>query len=455
MTSSTWRTIQHHSGDIFRLAVPTIASRAGFMIMMIVDTVMVGHYSARELAYQSIGLAPMMFIMVTSFGLLTGAMVVTAYNRGAGLHDECGPVWWRSVFYATILGLVGLALSLFGEEFLALTGQSDELVSGGGRIIRILGYGAPPMFIYVASAFFLEGLKRPMFAMYMMIVGNIVNVGLNWVLIFGQFGMPEMGAEGSAWATVGVRMILATSIIFFIWFLPDRLELGIPKRPKILFVGGWREWSQQRKIGYGAGVSNGLESAAFSSMSLMAGLLGVLSLGSYSIAFNMLALVYMIALGSGSATAVCVGNAHGRKDYRDMAFAGWIGLSLTVLTMAAFGSGLLIFNTQIATGFTGDAELAKLAAPLIAFVSIVVVADGGQSVMAHALRGRGETWSPAAMHVVSYLLIMIPLAWYLAHAIDRGARGLFEAILIASLVSLTLLSFQFWRLSRRDRLKSL
>ncbi len=455
MTSPNWQTIRHHSGDIFRLAVPTIASRAGFMIMMIVDTVMVGHYSASELAYQSIGLAPMMFIMVASFGLLTGTMVVTAYNRGAKLHHECGPVWWRSIYYAIILGLIGLSLSLFGEEFLALTGQSNELVKGGGSIIRILGFGVPPMFIYVASAFFLEGLKRPLFAMYMMVAGNIVNAGLNWVLIFGHFGMPEMGAEGSAWATVGVRTFLATCIIIYVWNLPDRLELGIPNRPKFLFNSGWQAWRQQRKIGYGAGVSNGLESAAFSSMSLMAGVLGVLSLASYSIAFNMLALVYMIALGFGSATAVCVGNAHGRKDFRDMAYAGWIGLGLTMLTMAVFGMGLQIFNAQIAAGFTGDAELAKLAAPLIAFIAIVAVADGGQSIMAHALRGRGETWSPAAMHVVSYLFIMIPLAWYLAHSINRGARGLFESILIASLVSLTLLSFQFWCLSRRDQQRAL
>lgn len=450
MTASTWASILHHSRDIFRLAVPTIASRTGFMVMMIVDTVMVGHYSARELAYQSIGMAPMMFIMVTCFGLLMGTMVITAFNRGAGLHHECGAVWRRSIFYALILGLIGSLLSFFGEEFLILAGQSDELAVGGGRIMRILGYGAAPMFIYIASAYFLEALKRPLIGLYLMIAGNVVNVGLNWIFIYGHFGLPEMGAAGSAWATFGVRVFLAICIILVIWNLHDRVALGIPVRTNLVFKGGWRDWERQRRIGYGAGVSNGVESAAFSGMTLMAGLLGIMSLGSYSIAFNMLALIFMIALGTGSATAVCVGNAHGRKDYRDMAFAGWIGLGLTLVIMAAFGSVLFIFNTQLAAGFTKDAELAKSAASLIAFVSIVAVADGAQSVMAHALRGRGETWSPAAMHVVSYLMIMIPLAWYLTNYAGHGARGLFESILVASVVSTTLLSFNFWRLSRRD-----
>jgi len=441
-------TIKRHTRDIFQLAVPTITARAGMMVMMIVDSVMVGHFSAQELAFQSIGLAPMMFLMVSSFGLLTGTLVMTAYHLGAKEPEQCGAVWRRSVTYAFALGLIGLALSNFGEEFLSLTGQSREIAQGGGRIISIIGWSMPPMLIFVATGFFLEGLKQPKVGMYVMVIGNLFNVVLNWVLVFGHLGAPAMGAAGSAWSTVCVRTIMMACILYYVWNLKNHIELGIRKYANLVFAGGWHAWAKLRHIGLGAGASAAIESGAFSSMSLIAGLLGILPLGAFSIAFNMLALTFMFALGLGSATAVCVGNAYGRGERRDMVFAGWTGLGLTVIAMGLLGIFLFTLNDAIAAGFTDNQELISRAAPLIAFIALVLIADGGQSVMAHALRGCGETWVPAALHVIAYFAIMIPLAWYLALPAGRGAIGLFEAILIASIVSLSLAAIRFWFISR-------
>ena len=443
-------TIKRHARDIFHLAVPTIMARAGMMVMMIVDAVMVGHYSAPELAYQSIGLAPMMFLMVSSFGLLTGTLVMTAYYLGAKEPEQCGAVWRRSITYAFALGLIGLVLSSFGEEFLLLTGQSQELAQGGGKIIGIIGWSMPPMLIFVATGFFLEGLKRPKVGMYIMIIGNLFNVVLNWVLVFGHFGAPEMGAAGSAWSTVCVRAIMMGCVLYYVWNLKNHEELAIRRHANLILGGGWSAWVKLRQIGLGAGASSAIESGAFSSMSLFAGLLGVMPLAAFSIAFNMLALTFMFALGLGSATAVCVGNAHGRGERRDMVYAGWTGLGLTVIAMSLLGIILLAFNVQIAVGFTDNLDLVSRAAPLIGFIALVLIADGGQSVMAHALRGCSETWVPAALHVIAYLFIMIPLAWYLSLPAGRGAIGLFEAILIASIVSLSLASIRFWTISRKN-----
>ena len=136
-TESISRTLVRHTQDLVRLAIPTIMARAGMMVMMIVDSIMVGHYSAQELAYQSIGLAPMMFMMVTCFGLLTGTLVITAYHSGAAEDSKCGAVWRRSIIYAFVLGLLGAIASSFGEEFLLSVGQTPVLAAGGGKIIAI------------------------------------------------------------------------------------------------------------------------------------------------------------------------------------------------------------------------------------------------------------------------------------------------------------------------------
>ena len=446
MNPRLFPTVSRHVQDLVRLAGPVILSRAGLMIMMVVDAIMVGRFSTQELAYQAIGLAPLMFVMVTSFGLLMGTLVRTAYNVGAGTPENCGSVWQRSLGYALVISAIGFTASCFGTEFLVLTGQEPDIAEGGGEVILILGYSIPFMLVFITSAFFLDGLKRPKPGMYLMIAANILNIAFNWVLVFGNLGLPAMGAIGSAWASFGVRVFSAIVIVLYIWNLRDRDLLRIRKRS----ARTWSSWAHQRRIGYSAGLSNGIESAAFSAMSIFAGLLGALPLAAFSVAFNNLALVFMIALGIGTATSVCVGNAHGRRDTRDMAYAGWTGLGLTVLVMALLGLPLILIPDLIASIFSTDLNLISAAAPLIAFLFFVLIADGSQTVMAHALRGRSETWVPAALHVVSYLVIMIPSGWLLSNSLGRGAIGLFEGILIASLVSVSLLSARFWWLCRGD-----
>ena len=441
-------TIKRHINEIFSLAVPTVLSRAGMIIMLIVDAAMVGNYSSQELAYQSIGLAPMMFLLVTAFGLMNGTLVVTAFHCGSDNLGKCGPIWWRSLFYALALGIIGVFISSFGESFLISTGQTARLAKGGGEIISVLGWSMPPMLIFVASSFFLEGLKRPKAGMYIMIVGNIANVILNWVWVFGNAGFPELGAAGSALSTVVVRTIMACAIVYYIWHLGDHSTLNIRVHTNMICNGGWQAWSTIRRIGFGGGASNAIESGAFSSMNIFAGLLGIIQLSAFTIAFNMLALTFMFALGLGSATAVCVGNAKGQKNKREMAIAGWTGLALTLISMMILGSLLTAFSYHIASGFSNDPQLIVITAPIIAFIGLVLILDGGQSVMTHSLRGCGEVWIPAALHVISYIMVMIPLGYYLSLIVGRGAMGLFESILIASIISLSLASIRFYYITK-------
>ena len=242
-------TIKRHITEIFGLAVPTVLSRAGMIVMLIVDAAMVGHYSSQELAYQSIGLAPMMFLLVTAFGLMNGTLVVTAFHYGSGDFVKCGPIWRRSLIYALALGIIGVFLSSFGEFFLISTGQTANLAKGGGEIISILGWSMPPMLIFVASSFFLEGLKRPKAGMYIMIIGNIANVILNWLWVFGNAGFPELGAAGSAISTVAVRTIMACTIVYYIWHLSDHSILSIRVHADMIYNGGWQAWSKIRRMG--------------------------------------------------------------------------------------------------------------------------------------------------------------------------------------------------------------
>ena len=434
---------------LLRLAVPVIGSRIGMLTMSLIDTIMLGRFATAELAYQSIAIAITVPLFVTTIGLCLGTLVETARAKGAGDDAGCGAAWRRGTVYAAGLGLVCLGLALAGEWVLQLSGQSAELSEHGGQVVRILALGLPFMIVYVTCSYFLEALKRPAMPMIMMATGNLLNIFLNWMWIYGNLGFGALGAIGSAWATTSVRAVLAAAIIVYIWNLADHERLCIRKPA----TGGWQAWRVQRRIGYSAGASQGVESLAFSMQSLIAGLLGTIALAAYSIAFQMLGMVFMVALGMGSATAVLVGHAWGAKDAPGMARAGWLGLGVNSVAMFVLGGLLFVFAPWIAKGFAVDAALVAAAGPLIAFIGIILIPDGGQVVLSHALRGRGDTVAPVFSHFLSYLLVMMPLSWLLALKFERGAAGILEDILIASVVAAALLVWRFYHVSRRARIE--
>ncbi len=437
--------LRAHVGELMRLAAPVIVSRAGLMVMMAVDTAIVGRYSAQELAYYGLAHLPANLMAGTGVGLLMGVVATTAYALGAGDEAECGRVWRRSLPYALLLGLLFALASLAGAPFFRLSGQSEELAAGGGAVLAVLGLGAPGMMLYVTTGFFLEGLKRPLPGMVVMVAGNLVNALLAWALVWGHFGLPAMGAVGSAWATTVVRWLMGLGLVAYAWWMSDHARWGVRGR-----VGAWwRDSRRQRHLGYAAGLSLAAESGAFAALGLFAGMISPLALGAYTVGLNLTALPFMAAVGLASATAVRVGVAYGRRDRLDMALAGWTGLAVTSALLAGVALLYRWMPGTLGALYTADPELLARVAPLIAFTAWVLVADGGQVVMANALRGRGDAWIPTALHFISYAVVMIPVSAFLAFVLERGERGLFEGILIASVVSVTVLSLRFALLSRR------
>jgi multidrug resistance protein, MATE family len=448
MTAPADNAIRRHVADLVRLAAPVIIARAGLITMAIVDTVMVGRFSIEELAYLTIGLAVITTLIVAMTGLVMGTLVTTAAAYGAGHPLQCGATWRRSLPFALAIGGAGSLICAFGQPLLTALGQSPDLAAAGGRVTQIIGLGLPAALIFVTSSFFLEGIKRPLPGMAMMIAANILNVALNWILIYGHLGFAPLGALGSAWATTGVRIFLAVGLITYITcVMPERSTYGIGRRAG----GGWRSWRRQRRIGYAAGASLGVEAGAFSILSIFAGWLGPLALGAYSIVLNLIAFAFMVAIGFGSATAVRVGIAHGRGDHAGAARAGWSGLVVNTVAMGAFAVILAMFPAGLVAIYSQDIALAAVSVPAVGLAAWVLMADGGQAVMANALRGRGETWITTTCHVFSYLIVMVPLSWFLALPAGRGVIGLLEGIFIASIISLMLLGGRFHWLAMRDK----
>lgn len=438
--------IRRHVGELVRLAVPIVINRAGIMGMGLVDTIMVGHYSSQELAYQSIGLSLVATVLSVSIGLMIGTLVMVSHAYGANDLEDCGLIWRRSLRYGLAIGVAGAGICAFGPYWLTLLGQNADLAQGGGKVLQIFGLSLPAFLIYLSCTYFLEGIGRPYAAMAAMFFANIVNALANWVLIFGHLGLPEMGAAGSAWATTTSRIFLAIFMFTYIWNMRDRDAFNIRSRMR----GNWSAWRRQRYIGYAAAVSLGVEISSFSALNIFAGWIDALALGGFAITLSIFSTLFMMASGIGNATAVRVGIAYGRKDFADMTLAGWTGLTVTILLMAPFTLMLFFLPESLVGSYTNDPALIAATIPLVILSGLLLLFDCGQTVMGSALRGRGETWAPTILYGIAYYGVMIPLAWYLAFPLEHGAAGLFEAMIAASILSATLLATRFHILSLHD-----
>lgn len=426
--------------SILKIAWPIALARLGIMGMGVADTVMVGQLAPDQLAYQALGWAPTSVFMVAGIGLLMGVQVLAARVMGQGEQAAAGVVWRRGIVIGLVFGAIAVGLLwAFGGGLLRVFGVSPALVEPATKVMAVLALSLPLHLIYVASAFFLEAIRRPMASTVIMWIANILNVGLNFWLI------PHLGAEGSAWATVGARVFLAGSIVVWILSLKDARALGA--RGATRAVGP--SYRALLGVGIAAAVSQAVEAAAFSGMTILAGRIGEDAVSGYAILLNLLAVVFMVALGLSAASAVVVSEEIGRDDRPTAGKAAWTGLGLNSIAMAAAGIVMLVLGNALSRAFTADLALAAVVAAQMGWAAAILIPDGGQVVTASTLRARGDNWVPTASHIAAYAFLMPVLGWYLAEHMGQGLAGLMAAIFWASVLSFGVLALRQWFVIRR------
>lgn len=435
--------------ELLTLAWPVVLARIGIMTMGLTDAIVVGNYASRELAFHSLAWAPHSIIVVTAVGLLFGVQVMTARLLGEGRREEAGAVLRRGIAYAMQLGVAAaIALVLVGPWLLRQMNLEAGLAEGAGPALIVLALSMPAYLVSVAAQFFLEALGKPKPGMVAMWVANGVNLALNLLLVPDVLGVGLSGATASCWATFAARAALAIFLVIYIVRLPEARALGVFTRPRRDPAAA----ADQRRVGYGGGSSYFIEVAAFAAMTFIAGQLGADETAAWAVVLNISAVVFMIPMGLSSATAVLVGRAYGAGDGAAVLRSGLVGVGV-VVGLSLIVMAIVWPNAALFVGaYNRDAVLLAIAAPAVALSTLFFMADGMQVVAAQANRAAGDVWWPTIIHFAAYGGVMMPLGWVLAHQI--GVSGLVWAVIIASLVSSTLLTGRFVRIARRVRQRS-
>ena len=430
-----------------RLAAPVVASRLGVMTMGLTDTIVVGRYSAEQLGFLALGWAAASTVLGSAMGLLSGVQVMTSRATGEGRPDLTGAVLRRGLVYGLWVGIGGgAAIGLGGPPLLAALGLKGGLAAGATGPMVILALSMPAFAVSSAASSWLEGLGRMTPPMLLMWIANLLNLGVDLVLVPGGFGLHAMGASGAAVATSASRTFLTLATLAYIALMPDARALGVfskPQRSRPAEI-------EQRKVGYGAAASSFFEITAFASMNVIAGWIGPLVVAAWAVTLNVLALVFMVPLGLSTATGVLVGRAYGASDFAGLRRAATIGFAVTAVF--GVGVGLCIWPCvrAIIPLYTTDPAAIALAVGALALSCVFYLPDGMQVVVAQALRARGDVLVPSCTHLASYVVVMLPLAYVLAISAGWGITGIVVAAIVAAYISAGLLLGRFWMLSRRD-----
>ncbi len=435
-----------HMMPTLKLAVPVVIARAGLLLMLAVDTAMLGHYATDELAGFAAANAVQIVMVLVAVGLLQGTAILTAQAAGAGDRRACGTYFRASLVVGLIVGLVLGLLCVAGGWFLSLLGQTPEVAARGQAVFLMFAWSYPALGLWMACTFFLEGLSRPWPGMIVSLAAVGANALLDWLFIFGGLGLAPMGAEGAAIATSIVRYLMLFGLAGYVLALKDRRALGLFERSTETAAAVRKLF----RIGLPLALSRALEAGAFSALTLIAGLLGVVALAGYQITLNLISLIFMAAVGTSTATMIRVGNAVGRRDALNASRAGWAGVAIIAAAVGVAAIACLAVPGAFAALYSDDQTVRALAASLIFVAGFFLVFDGAQMVLQGALRGLADIWITSIIQFLSWWAVSVPLGYGLALTAGLGPDGLIWAIFAGAMVSSTTLSLRFRALTRRS-----
>ena len=423
-----------------------MVARAGVVFMFFVDSLMTGRGGANELAFLGQGLAAQSVMMLISIGLLQGSMVLIAQAYGAGEIGECGRVWKSALVVAAVLGAFFSAVCFLVEPLLHATGLDPTIADGAGAVSRQFAWGMPPMLLYIASGYFLEAIKRPLVGMTIMLGANALNILADGIVVLGWFGWVEpMGAVGAVMTTSAIRWLGLFAALGYIFSMRDAEAFGV--YAPIAHAG--QRVRRILTLGAPISIALGLETAAISSLTFMAGHLGAAAAAAHQLTFNFNGLMIMVAVGLSAATAVRVGHAVGSGEHEKVARAGLSGIVLAVMIMSAFGLTVALLPQTISEMYVSDEAVWAISRWTLTAVGLMVIFDGVMTVTMGALRGMGDVRWPAFMHGIAFWVAGVPAAYLLAFPAGFGAVGLILGISVAMLLSLILLSFRFRAVASR------
>jgi MATE family multidrug resistance protein len=413
------------------LATPVVVAEIGWVAMGLVDTLMVGPLGPEAIGAVGIGSSVFMGVVIFAMGVLLGLDTLVSHAFGAGRIEACH----RWLVHGTVLSLfvaLPVTLLLFAlSRLLGRWGLDPTVFALARPYLDVLVWSVLPLLLYATFRRYLQGMGVVRPVVIALVMANVTNVVVNWILIYGKLGAPAMGVRGSAWATVLSRVAMAAYLLGVI----VQRERG--RRPGLFETSLAIDSAWMRRLltlGVPAASQITLEVGVFAASTALAGRLMPIALAAHQIATNIAALSFMVPLGVSSAGAVRVGHALGRRDPAAAERAGWTALLIGAGFMSCTAAAFVLMPRLLMGAFTRDEGVLQLAASLLAVAAIFQLFDGIQGVATGILRGLGDTRTPMLWNLVGHWFIGLPSGYALCFVLGRGVTGLWWGLSIGLII---------------------
>ncbi len=411
--------------EVVELALPVAAVQVGMMFMGVVDTIMVGHFAARDLAAVALGNLYFFTVIVFPMGLLLSLDPVVSQAVGAGDRGAVARALQRGGLLALALSIPASLALLPGAALLTALRQPLEVVPVAAGYALASIPGVFPFLAFIVLRQTLQAMGRVAPIVVTIVLANLANLFFNWVLIYGNLGFPSMGAVGSGWASSLSRWLMLVGLLGFSW--PLLKGYIRPLRPEAFQLG---PLGRMIRLGAPIGIQFLLEFGAFGAIGILMGWLGTVAMAGHQVALNLASLTFMVPLGISQATAIRVGQGVGRGDPGGARRAAGAGLLLGVSFMMLTAVLFLTFPEFLARIYSDEAEVVALAAVLIPLAGVFQIFDGLQVVSSGALRGVGDTRSPMVVNLLGFWCLGMPLSFWLGFRTPAGPVGLWWGLVL-------------------------
>jgi MATE family multidrug resistance protein len=439
-------TIGTHIRENFQLAYPVMLSNLGHVMMGVADSVMVGHVSATSLA--AAGLANVVFNVLMLFGIGVSYAItpLVAAADGAGNKHAIIETLRHGLVINVANSIVLAAIVYTCKGLLYHIDQPTEVVPLSLPYLSIVTFSLIPMLVFQTFKQFAEGLSNTRIAMIIIIASNLVNIVLNYIMIYGHAGSPAMGLNGAGWATFTSRIFMAASFAGYIYLAPRfrqfRTAFSIGRYSGSLF-------SKMLHLGVPSGVQFIFEVAAFDFSLVMMGWLGTTTQAAHQIAINLATVSYMTTAGLAAAATIRVSYFLGRHDFKNLRTAAYTLLAMALLLMMLWALAFIVGRHWLPGLYVENAEVIAVASTLMIIAGLFQLSDGAQVVCVAALRGLQDVKVPSLFIFISYWIIGLPLGYWLAFKTDYGPQGVWLGLFIGLTLTALAMFARFRALASR------
>ena len=438
-----------------KLATPVMLGMLGHTFVSLVDNIMVGQLGTAELAAVSLGNSFIFIAMSIGMGFSTAITPLIAEADSEKDFVKGKSSFKHGLFLCSVLSVLLFILMLIAKPLMYLMKQPEEVVELAIPYLDLVAISLIPLIIFQGFKQFSDGLSMTKYPMYATILANVINVVLNYALIFGRLGFPQMGIVGAAIGTLVSRIVM---LFFLWWFLKGKEKSKAYVTNIKLFSLENRMIKKVLNLGFPSAMQMFFEVAIFTGAIWLSGTLGKNPQAANQIALNLSSMTYMVAIGLSVAAMIRVGNQKGLRDFTELRRIA-ISIFLLGLSLAfVFAILFLVFHNALpklyvdfddVNNLMDNSEVVSIAATLLLAAAIFQLSDSAQVILLGALRGLQDVKIPTIITFIAYWLIGFPISYYLGKEDVYGSFGIWLGLIAGLTSAAILLYFRFNYLTKR------